>query len=211
MTHSAPLMPPMPCWMAMAAPESPAMRLWLSLVGIPKTETPTLYPTMESRAAQRAISAFWVLSPKSTILLMVEATELLIWVMINTPRKLKTALMMMAFLALKHRVVTQVAMALGASVHPFTKITPSVNSVVTRSAGFSRSSPRKPVNDRSIRFIPFLFYPGKRHSRPPASRDPQGAFPPRPSLPCDFLHFLFGFLSRGPGPQTALHRPVSGR
>ena len=84
----------------MAAPERPAMRLWLSLVGMPKVDAPTLYTTMENRAAQRAISAFWVLPPKSTILLMVEATELLIWVMMNTPRKLKKALMMMAFLAL---------------------------------------------------------------------------------------------------------------
>lgn len=104
-------------------------------------DAPTLYTTMESRAAQRATSAFWVLSPKSTILLMVEATELLIWVMMNTPRKLKKALMMMAFLALRHRVVTQVAMALGASVHPFTKITPRVNRVVTRSAGFPEALP----------------------------------------------------------------------
>ena len=82
----------------------------------------------------------------------------------------------------------QVAMALGASVHPFTKITPRVNRVVTRSAGFSRSSPRKPVNDRSIPFIPFLFYPGKRQGRPPASRD-AGSFPATAQSTIWFLHF----------------------
>ena len=105
---------------------------------------------MDKRAAHRAINAFWVLSPKSTMLLIVEATELLICVMMKTPRKLKKALMRMAFLALKQRVVTQVAMALGASVHPFTKITPRVKMVVTRRAGFPRVSLRKPRNDKSI-------------------------------------------------------------
>ena len=52
---------------------------------------PTLYTTMENRAAHRAIRASWVSPPKSTILLMVEATELLMWVMMSTPRKLNTA------------------------------------------------------------------------------------------------------------------------
>ena len=35
-THSAPLTPARLPWMAMAAPVRPAMRLWLSLVGMPK-------------------------------------------------------------------------------------------------------------------------------------------------------------------------------
>ena len=35
-----------------------------------------------------------------------------------------------------HRVVTQVAIAFGASVHPLTKITPNVSNVVTARAGF---------------------------------------------------------------------------
>jgi hypothetical protein len=34
------------------------------------------------------------------------------------------------------RVETQVAMAFGASVHPFTKITPKVRRVVTKKTGF---------------------------------------------------------------------------
>ena len=36
LTHSLALTPPRPFWMAMAAPVSPAIRLWLSEVGMPK-------------------------------------------------------------------------------------------------------------------------------------------------------------------------------
>src|SRR5699024_8024695 len=77
-THSLPLIPPIPPWIAIAAPERPAIRLWLSLVGIPKTDAATLYTTIDTSAAQSAIIASCVLSPKSTMLLIVEATELLI-------------------------------------------------------------------------------------------------------------------------------------
>ena len=38
-----------------------------------------------------------------------------------------------------HRVVTQVAIALGASVQPLTKITPNVSNVVTNRAGFENT------------------------------------------------------------------------
>ncbi len=86
---------------------------------------------MENNAAHKAISASCVLPPKSTMLLMVEATEAFSWVMMNTPRKLKTAAMMTAERTRMQRVVTQVAMALGASVQPLTKMTPSVSNVVT--------------------------------------------------------------------------------
>ena len=91
---------------------------------------------MENRAAHRAICASWVLLPKSTMLLMVEATALLMWVMMSTPRKLKTALVIMAFRAPRQRVVMQVAMALGASVQPLTKMTPRVRRTVTSMTGF---------------------------------------------------------------------------
>ena len=40
-------------------------------------------------------------------------------------------------------VTTQVAMALGASVHPFTKITPSVRSTANISSGLSIICPQK--------------------------------------------------------------------
>ena len=137
--------------MAIAAPVRPAIRLWLSLVGMPKRAAPTLYTTMENRAAHRAIRASWVLPPKSTILLMVEATELLMWVMMSTPRKLNTALVRMAARTLMHRVAMQVAMALGASVHPLTKMTPSVSRTVTSMAGLEKTCCTNDANDSSIR------------------------------------------------------------
>ena len=87
--------------------------------------------------------ASWVLLPKSTMLLMVEATALLMWVMISTPRKLKTALSRMACLAPRQRVVMQVAMALGASVQPLTKITPRVSRTVISRTGLSAIPWRK--------------------------------------------------------------------
>jgi len=55
-------------------------------------------------------------------------------VITNTPKKLKTAAIRIADLADIDRVDTHVAIAFGASVHPLTKITPNVSSVVTRSA-----------------------------------------------------------------------------
>ena len=77
------------------------------------------------------------------MLLMVEATELLMCVMISTPKKLKTALVRIAARAFMHRVVMQVAMALGASVHPLTKMTPSVSSTVISKTGLDDTAFRK--------------------------------------------------------------------
>lgn len=139
----------MPPWMAMAAPDRPAIRLWLSEVGMPSSEAPTLYTTMENSAAHRAMSAAFVSPPKSTMLLMVEATEALSCVMMKTPRKLKMAAMMTAERTRMHRVVTQVAMALGASVQPLTKTTPSVSNVVTVRAGLESTCWRKCASETS--------------------------------------------------------------
>ena len=104
---------------------------------------PTEYTTMENSAAHSAMSAIWVFAPKSTMLEMVEATLALMCVMMNTPRKLKMALMMIAVLGGRQRVVTQVAMALGASVQPFTKMTPSVSRTVMASIGFEKTCAMK--------------------------------------------------------------------
>lgn len=52
---------------------------------MPSSEAPTLYTTMEN-SAHRAMSAAFVSPPKSTMLLMVEATEALSCVMMKTPR-----------------------------------------------------------------------------------------------------------------------------
>ena len=57
----------------------------------------------------------------------------------------------------RHLVVTQVAMALGASVQPFTKMTPSVSNVVMASAGFEHTCWMKYENDTSKRVITFFF------------------------------------------------------
>ena len=129
--------------MAIAAPERPAIRLWLSLVGIPKRAAPTLYTTMEKSAAHSAISAALVLPPKSTMLLIVAATELLICVITSTPRKLNTALVNIAERTFMQRVVTQVAIALGASVQPLTKMTPSVSRTVIVRMGLAAISRKK--------------------------------------------------------------------
>ena len=106
---------------------------------------------MENSAAHRAMRASCVFSPKSTMLLMVEATALLIWVMISTPKKLKTALRIMACRAPMHLVVMQVAMALGASVQPLTKITPRVSRTVTSRTGLENIACRKYESDTSIK------------------------------------------------------------
>jgi hypothetical protein len=55
--------------------------------------------------------------------------------MTRTPIKLKIAAIITAALGPIDRVETQVAIAFGASVHPFTKITPSTRIVVINKAG----------------------------------------------------------------------------
>ena len=102
---------------------------------------------MEKSAAHSAISAMVVSPPKSTILLMVEATLALIWVMIRTPKKLQMALMIMADRTRMHRVVTQVAMELGASVQPLTKMTPNVRATVIAKPGFEVTCWRKDARE----------------------------------------------------------------
>ena len=61
------------------------------------------------------------------------------WVMMNTPRKLNTALVRMAARTDRHRVAMQVAMALGASVQPLTKMTPRVSTTVTARTGLEQN------------------------------------------------------------------------
>ena len=54
-------------------------------------------------------------------------------VIIKIPAKFKTAAIIIAVLGLKERVETHVAIAFGASVQPFTRITPRVSSETTKS------------------------------------------------------------------------------
>ena len=95
------------------------------------------------------MSAMCVFAPKSTMFEMVEATEELTIVMSSTPRKLNTALMMIAGRMLMLRVVTAVAMAFGASVQPLTKMTPRVSRTVTARIGFVMTWPTKWASDTS--------------------------------------------------------------
>ena len=66
--HSVRLMPPKPFCSAMAAPESPAINAWLSLVGMPKYHAAVAQITMAVMAAHSAMSALRVSLPKSTML-----------------------------------------------------------------------------------------------------------------------------------------------
>ena len=53
---------------ANAAPDSPAARAWLSLVGMPNHQAAVAHATMATSAAHSAVSASAVLPPKSTML-----------------------------------------------------------------------------------------------------------------------------------------------
>ena len=97
------------------------------------------------------------------------ATVLLTTVISSTPKKLNTAAMRMALFGPMARVETQVAMALGASVQPLTRITPRVRTTVTASAGLCASWLKNSENPmvisssrpKSERFCPF-----RRHIYP---------------------------------------------
>ena len=53
------------------------------------------------------------------------------------------------------KVTTQVAIAFGASVQPFTNITPNVSKIARNNSGFWVSSFQKYVNDKSILSLPY--------------------------------------------------------
>ena len=73
---------------------------------------------------------------------MVAATRALSAVMTSTPRKLNAAAMRMADCGRMARVETHVAMALGASVQPLTRITPVVRMAVNKNGRLVNSSER---------------------------------------------------------------------
>ena len=103
----------------------------------------TAHTTIANMAAHRAINAFLLSPLKFTMFLMVIATVVFTNDMTSTPRKLQIADIKIAAPAGILRVATQVAMALGASVQPFTKITPSVSSTAINSTGFSNICSKK--------------------------------------------------------------------
>ena len=53
--------------MARAAPEMPATRAWLSLVGMPKRQAAQAHATMAAMAAHRAVEAAAGSGPKSAM------------------------------------------------------------------------------------------------------------------------------------------------
>lgn len=125
--HSLVLIPANPLFRAIALPERPATRAWLSLVGMPKYQAATAHRTIEKSAAASAVSTFSGLSPKLTILIIVSVTAELILLITNTPAKFKIADNKTAFFNERQRVVMHVATEFGASVKPFTYITAKVS------------------------------------------------------------------------------------
>ena len=131
---------PAPASTAAAAPDTPAIKAWLSLVGMPKYQAAVAHTTIAKSAAHSATTASSVFPPKSTIFAIVWATFALTAVIAKTPKKLNTAAIKMALRGVILRVETQVAIAFGASVHPFTKTTPNVKITVTAIAGLVSSN-----------------------------------------------------------------------
>ena len=100
---------------------------------------------MATMAAASAMSAAWLSPPKSTILKMVSATADDTAVMAARPTKLQTAAIAMAGPGLMAFVPTTVAIALGASVAPFTTVAPSVRTTMRASTGSPMSARRTPL------------------------------------------------------------------
>ena len=63
-----------------------------------------------------------------------------------------------------HRVVMHVAIALGASVQPFTKITPNVNNTVMHKIGLDETPSRNALKEKST--ISLLKSLAKKEGRP---------------------------------------------
>lgn len=131
------MIPEKPPFIAKALPVRPAIRAWLSLVGIPKYHATTAHKTMEKSAAARAMLDFSLFSPKDTIFITVSVTAGLILLVMKTPAKLNIADRKTAGLSGRQRVVMQVATELGASVKPFTYITEKVSKSVVMLSGES--------------------------------------------------------------------------
>ncbi len=74
--------------------------------------------------------------------------------MATSPMKLPAAAMRMAGVGRMARLPTTVAMALGASVAPFTTMTPMLSSVTTSKMGFCINSERKKVHSMVTEFLP---------------------------------------------------------
>ena len=114
----------------MAEPKDPAISAWLSL-RIPKAHAAVAQVTMANRAAHRATSASCVFPEIDHVVYRfrdrgVDSSHK------EGRRKLKTAAMRIAAFGEIARVEIQVAIAFGASVQPFTRMTPSVRITVMK-------------------------------------------------------------------------------
>ena len=76
-------------------------------------------------------------------------------VITSTPKKLKAAAIQMAWRGLMERVETQVAMALGASVQPLTRMTPRVSRTVMSRGGLVTSCCKKAERETVIKRASF--------------------------------------------------------
>ena len=119
---------------------------------MPRSQAPVANIITERRAEHRAA---WPLSEfeKSAHENMLCATELFMYVIKTVPRKLHTAAKQTAFFIDSVPLQTQLVMALGASVHPFTKITPSVRSTDIISAGESMVLLKKSKKEKFINLL----------------------------------------------------------
>ena len=68
----------------------------------------------------------------------------------ETPKKLNIAAIAIAFFGVIALVETHVAIAFGASVQPFTKITPKVSTTAIKRSGFAIICSQKYINDKSM-------------------------------------------------------------
>lgn len=129
---------------------------------MPKSQATTPH-TMIATIATRARGALGGLPPKSTMLKMVCATAELIAVMSTRPTKLQMAAMMIEAPGPIARVETAGAIALGASVAPFTTVAPSVSTKMVKSTGsdpsIMRNEPKSSNGSRPfVLFHCLIFY-----------------------------------------------------
>lgn len=137
--HSFPLIPLSPLLRAIAAPETPAMSAWLSLVGIPNFHAAVAQVTIAKRAAHNAINASLELPPKSGNFINCLCDLCVEHCHYKYAEKVEYAAIIIAARGLIALVETHVAIAFGASVQPFTSITARVKIVVISKAGFETS------------------------------------------------------------------------
>ena len=114
---------------ASAAPAIPEISAWLSLVGMPKKQAADAQAITDINAQHNEISAARGSLPKSAIPYSVSATLGRIIAIMIAPAKLQSAASKREFLGVSERVHTQPAIALGASVQPFTIATAIIRTV----------------------------------------------------------------------------------